>query len=110
MTIVADDFSPIYAGDLGTPFAPQFLYKDGSPVDLTGATINMIMVDAEGNIKIAAGNWTIDVATNGQAHYSYAASDVSTPGSWTLYITISINNLPKHADTKQLEILPVPTA
>lgn len=110
MAIVADDYSPIYVGDIGSPFAPQILYKDGSPVDLTGATISMIMVDTEGNTKTAAGTWTIDVAVKGQAHYVYAASDVNTPGSWTLYITISIGGKTVHADTKQLEILPVPTA
>lgn len=108
-TIIADDYSPIFCGDTGAPFDPVFLHKDGSAVDLTGATISMIMEDAEGNTKTALGIWTITDAANGQASYSYASTDVNTAGNWTLYITITVGGKPKHTDTKQLEILAVPT-
>lgn len=104
MTIIADDFSPIYCGDTGAPFDPVFLRKDGSAEDLTGATITMIMEDAEGNSKTAAGTWTITNAANGQASYSYASTDVNTAGNWTLYITITVGGKPLTADTKNLEI------
>lgn len=109
MTIIADDYSPVYCGDTGAPFDPVFVHKDGTAVDLTGATITMIMVDAEGNTKTAAGTWIITNAANGQASYSYASTDVAVAGNWTLYITITINSKPVHADTKQLEILAAPT-
>lgn len=109
MAIIADDFSPIMVGDIGAPFDPVFVHKDGTVEDLTGATITMIMEDAEGNVKTAAGIWTITNASGGQASYSYAASDVNTAGNWTLYITITVGGKSKHTDTKQLEILAAPT-
>ena len=109
MAVIADDFSPIFCGDVGAAFAPQFIHEDGSPVDLTGATISMVMQETSGITKVAAGTWTIDIAANGQAHYSYNAADVDTAGSWTLYIAISISGKPTHADVKQLEIKNVPT-
>lgn len=114
---MADDYSPIYQGDQGTPFAPQFLHADGSPVSLSGATITMKMqltdaigpiVDVVGTVITCAGTWTIDDATNGKAHYQYQSADVASPGVWNLYITITISGVPVHADTKQLVILPAP--
>lgn len=107
--IIADDFSPILCGDTGAPFDPLFLHKDGSVVDLTGATISMIMEDSEGNVKIAMGTFTVTNAAGGQASYSYAASDVNTAGSWTLYIAITIGGKPIHADKKTLNIEALPT-
>lgn len=109
MTIVADDFSPIYQHDTGAEFRPQFLHKDGSAMDLTGATITMIMQDSEGNVKAAAGFWTVDNTLTGQTHFDFDAADVDTAGNWTLFIAIAINSKTVHADTKQLQILPVPT-
>lgn len=111
MAIVADDFSPISVGDIGTPFATQFLHKDGSPVPLSGATITMTMEDIEGNVTTCSttspNNWVIDDATNGKAHRQWSASDVSLSGNFTLRITITIGGLPVTADAKQLEILPL---
>lgn len=109
MAIVADDYSPVYCGDVGAPFNPQFLHKDGSAFNLSGATITMIMVDSEGNAKNAAGIWTITNASTGQTSYAYAANDVAVAGNWTLYITVTINSKPVTADTKQLEIMAKPT-
>ena|SRR5580765_877627 len=98
-TITADDYSPIAQGDVGAPFSIQFLHKnDGTPVNLTGATITMKMQEAEGALKICTGSWVIDSAINGQAHYNYSAADVSTVGNWSLYITITIGGASVHAD------------
>lgn len=122
MSILADDDSPVFVGDTGAPFAPQFLHKDGTPVNLTGATITMklqqiisigTVAESVGVVKTAAGTWTIDDAMNGKAHYVYAAGDVDTPGTWNRYITITIGGLPLHADDgagnpKPLVIEPAP--
>lgn len=105
---MADDFSPIRVGDTGAPFAPQFLYGDGTPVNLSGATISMIMFDGY-TAKAGAGSWTIDDAVNGKAHYTYDAADVNKDADWQLYITITVGGKPVHADMKKLLILPVPT-
>lgn len=106
-----DDFSPIYVGDTGAPFNPIFVHGDGSLVDLTGATITMKMVlqNNPASIQVCSGTWTIATpATSGQASYAYSAADVATTGIWELYITITINSKPIHADYKLLEILYAP--
>lgn len=105
-----DDYSPVYCGDVGAPFAPQFTHKDGTLVNLSGATITMKMEKQNdpSNIKVCAGIWTIDNAANGQAHYQWQAADVNTVGMWALFIKITIGGFPVHADQKPLEILPAP--
>jgi len=105
---MSDDFSPIFVGDVGAACSPQFSHKDGSPFVLTGATISMKMEDLSGDIKICTGTWVIDDPVNGLTHYQYSASDVNTAGIWSLYITITINNEPVHADIKQLLIQAAP--
>lgn len=105
---VIEDYSPIYRGDTGSPLIPQFSYKDGSAVNLTGATITMKMEDSGGNVKTALGIWTIDDAINGLAHYNYASTDVDEVGMWTLFITVTIGGKPVHADERLLEIIQAP--
>jgi hypothetical protein len=106
---MADDYSPIYCGDLASPLSVQFLHKDGTAHDLTGATISMKMLSMDGAAtKTCAGTWTIDDATNGQAHYGYASTDVDTAGNWQLYIKIVNDDGQIHADPKVLSIFPVP--
>ena len=117
-----EDFSPIYVGDTGAPFNQIFLRKDGSPENLTGATISMKMqqvisigtvAEPTGVVKTASGTWLIDDAANGITHYIYASGDVDTAGTWNLYIVITIGGKPLHGDNgngspKQLVILPAP--
>jgi hypothetical protein len=105
-----DDYSPVYCGDLGSPFAIQFLHKDGTPVNLAYATISMKMENQDSplTVKTCSGTWTIDDAINGKAHYQWQTADVSTVGMWMLYVKITIGGLPVTADPKILEILPVP--
>jgi hypothetical protein len=117
---ISDDFSPIYQNDTGAPFAPQFLHTDGSPVNLSGATITMKMqqvtyigaVPELGTVidcsNTSPNNWVIDDAANSKAHRQWNAEDVATAGTWNLHITITIGGLPVHADVKQLVILPAP--
>jgi hypothetical protein len=102
-----DDFSPIKVGATGETFAPQFLHKDGTPVNLSGATISMIMFDGY-TAKAGAGTWIIDDAANGKAHYLYDAADVAKDADWQLFIAITIGGKPIYADVKNLLILPVP--
>jgi hypothetical protein len=105
---IINDFTPIWVGDTGAPFISHFSHQDGSLVNLTGSTISMKMEDSGGNIKICLGTWTIDDAINGLAHYSYASTDVDTPGVWTLFITITTGGKPLHCDEKLLEIRKAP--
>ena len=108
MTVVIDDFSPMYVGDTLIPFAPIFQHRDGSNFDLTGATLSMKMLSATGT-KVCSGVWVIDNATSGKAHYPWQAGDVDTAGIWTLYVEITVGGQFVHADTKTLEIKAVPS-
>jgi hypothetical protein len=109
MTAIIEDYSPVSVGDTGAPCAPVFMHKDGTPVDLTNATISMIMVSEFGDVIHCAGQWTIDNAQSGQAHYQYQDVDVAKDGMWELFITITINGRPLHGDKKLLLIEQVPS-
>lgn len=111
MTTIVEDYSPLYVGDTQVSFAPVFQHKDGSAVNLLGATFGMKMVNEDVPVvttKTCSGSWVIDDAANGKAHYQWQSADVNTPGTWTLYITITIGGLPVHPDPKIVEILAVP--
>jgi hypothetical protein len=108
---VHEDYTPIYQGDTGTPFAPVFQKIDPNsgnpvPVPLNGLTLSMKMKEQEtGEIKTCAAAWVIDNATAGQAHYPWQAGDVDTPGIWQVQITCTDSaGKPVHSDVKLLEI------
>jgi hypothetical protein len=122
---IPDDYSPISQGDTGSPFTPQFLHADNSPVNLSGATITMKMqqvtyigaIPELGEVidcsDTAPNDWIIDDESNGRAHRQWSAEDVATAGIRNLYIVITIGGLPVHADdgrgfVKQLVINPAP--
>lgn len=104
MTTIVKDFSPITVGDTLTFYSPQFLHLDGSPVDLTSATLSIVFLSTIGTRKVGTGTWTIDNATAGQAHYHYSATDVNTAGTWTLQVQVLIGGEPAHTDTDMLQI------
>lgn len=104
-----DDYSPMYRGDTGTPWAIVVQYKNGTAYNLTGATFAMKMESVPfKNLKTCTGLWTIQDAVNGKASYSWQAADVSDVGNWNLYVSITIGGKTIHADPKSLTILPAP--
>lgn len=103
MTVI-EDYSPIKVGDTGAIFAPVFQRKDGSYVNLTGATISAKAVMGATVKTWNTASWVIDNAVGGLAHYPYQAADVNTAGAWMIYTVVTIGGLPIHADTKILEI------
>lgn len=109
---ITDDFSPMLAGDTSVFFAPVFKHKgDGSPVPLSDVTISMKMQNRQlGLTTICSGEWTIDDAVNGQAHYQWQTADVATPGLWTLFVALTntITGGFVHADSRSLLILEAP--
>lgn len=115
LALVADNYSPVTEGDTLIPFTPQFgQYVNGvlQAYDLTGLTITMKMQNANDTsiVQNQAGTWTIDNAAQGQAHYTYGAADVATPGIWTLFIklTNSVSGAFVHTFVKTLEIEAAP--
>lgn len=108
ITPVVDDYTPVYVADTGEVFAPQFLHRySNTPVDLNGAVLSTRMTNQYGVVKVwNASMWVINSAANGIAYYIYQASDVDTPGMWTVQVQININGEIIHADPKLLQILP----
>jgi hypothetical protein len=103
---VADDYSPMYTGDVLVPLAVQFSHTDGSAIDLTGATLALVMESSAGVRQLGSGTWTIDNAAAGQAHYAWSSADVATAGTWTIQVSITIGGQTEHCDPKLLTILP----
>lgn len=101
---MVDDFSPIYVGDTGATFAPVFQYANGTLYPLSGMSISMSMRNKTGTIKTCSGAWTINTATS-VASYAYESTDVDTAGTWTMFIVLTLNGKPVHAQKKTLEIL-----
>ena len=106
-TPVTEDFSPVFVGDTGSILSAQFLDNENNPIPRAGATIGMKMQNGA-TLNVCAGSWTIDDATNGLAHYAYQSADVSTPGTWMLYVTVTVGGKPRHMDPRQLVILSAP--
>jgi hypothetical protein len=75
-------------GDRLVPLRFRLVNADGTPIDLTGATVTLKMVrDLDGVVKVTAGPCTIeDPPTAGQGFYQWAAPDVDTAGLFWVYI------------------------
>lgn len=59
------------------------ILSDGAPVNLTGSTVTFYMRPVNSStLKVAGGAATVDGATTGDVHYSWAAADVDTVGSY----------------------------
>lgn len=102
---MADDYSPLYQTDTLVPLSCQFNTTSGTAVNLTNATITLVLSSANQR-KTGTGTWTISNASAGQAYYDWSAADVATPGTWTLQIEIAVGGQSQHFDPKPLVIVP----
>jgi hypothetical protein len=70
-------------GDAGSTTPDTFLEKgNGTPVNLTGATVKFIMREiGAGSAKVNAAATVVDAAT-GQVRYSWTTNDLDTPSSY----------------------------
>lgn len=71
-------------GDTSPAFECIFKDGNGSPVDLTGATVIFKMrLAPAGAVKIAAGSMgAVGSAVNGRQKYGWSATDVDTKGTY----------------------------
>lgn len=104
--MATEDYSPKYTGDTLDSLVVQFQYKDGSPINLTSATLGIVMVSSTGIRQVGTGTWTIDGAAAGQAHYDWSSADVATAGTWTIQVSFTVSGQTEHCDPKTLIILP----
>lgn len=57
--------------------------KDGSAVDLTGATVKVYIKNSStGTVKVNGQTCTITDATNGKCKYTWGATDLDTAGDY----------------------------
>lgn len=69
-------------GDAGTKIRATLLDRDGSPVDLTGCSVRFIMrAPSAAGAKVDAPA-AIEDAAAGTVAYTWAASDLDTPGTY----------------------------
>lgn len=102
--MAVDDYSPMYVGDLAPAFSAQFSNRDGTAMNLTGASFSLVMLDSNNTRQIGQGTWVIDSATGGQAHYNWASADTAVPGLWMIQVSITISGQTQHCDPKPLTI------
>jgi len=74
----------ISRGDTLVPFEPQIMKSATDPFKLNGYTVEVTMVDGNGEIK-GGGLMTIDNAEAGQCHYDFEESEVAVPGTYALH-------------------------
>lgn len=98
MTLVVDDFSPIFVGDT-SPLYPVF--QTGAGVfDLTGLTggtngqagcsFTMTMHNqADGSIYTPIGTWSILDGPNGKTQFTWNAADTATASTFVIVISIA---------------------
>lgn len=92
--------SPMLRGATGPPL--QFAIQDDnlSPLNITGATMNpLIIKNVLTNVEqVGAGTWSIYNGTAGIAQYILNAADTATVGTYNLYISFSLSGLTYECD------------
>lgn len=102
---MADDYLPMYVGDTLNPLSVQFQCADRSAINLTSATLTLVLA-AGGTSQVGTGIWTIDDAAAGQAHYDWSDADVAVAGTYQLQVKITIGGKSVHTDPKPWILTP----
>jgi hypothetical protein len=89
-----------------TAYPPTFTLKaNGVPVDITGATVIMLMLNGA-TLKTPA--LTVVSALGGQVRPTFAAGDVDTPGLWSVkFQVIFADTTQATFPNGQAELLPI---
>ncbi|MBF6588918.1 MAG: hypothetical protein IVW57_00120 [Ktedonobacterales bacterium] len=77
--------SPWQVGQTLPVWTPTWTYDNGSPVNLTGATLSLLIVNVTTGVVLAgAGTFTVVNGSLGQAQYAWATADCAEPGQYVL--------------------------
>lgn len=75
------------------PFEYDITYDDGTPVDLTGATVVMNMIlDGATSFTVDSGSCTIVNATEGSIRYQWVSPETDVPGMYRIEFIITFNS------------------
>ncbi len=107
MTLIPEDYSPRYVGDLAQDECMQFADGAGEPFHLDTVDLTMMQVtfmnEATGTIRTGAGTFAFvnpDDATNGIVWYTWAADDVALAGLFQVQVAVPFNSLADQAAVK----------
>lgn len=81
----------IKQNDTSPAIKHQLLDEEGSPIDLTGASVSFHMVDSDGSVKVNT-SASIDNAGNGEVSYSWSAGDTDTEGVYKAEWEVDFGN------------------
>ncbi len=75
-------------GDTKPPLAATIARVNGTPVDLTGATVQLVYWPVSGGAPVYR-SMTITDAPNGKVTYQWIADDTATAGRFRFYVKIT---------------------
>ena len=88
------------------PYLEFEITQDGSPVDLTGATVKFYMKDSTtGSVKINGAACTIIDAVKGKCRYSWTGSDTNTVATYLGEVEVTFADGKIQTGFKQLSII-----
>ena len=79
--------SPWFVGQTLPSWELTLVDTENAAVDLTGATMAVLITNAEGVQTTGAGTWDVTNPTAGIAIYAWAAADSATAGQCSLQVT-----------------------
>ena len=110
-TIVQEDFSPRYTGDLSHPLLHQFVDATGAVFDLTGVNPALMTFTMRSHVsgvtRAGQGSWAFTSlqASAGQAVYTWAAADVAVEGMHDIQASVPFADGTQHFKIRELQFL-----
>lgn len=83
------------------------LTKDGSPWDLTGATVTLYFKRPDGTTFSKTGS-LLNSGLNGQVYYDCTTTDLDQAGNWTRAWKIVVGGVTDYATPVQFTVLAAP--
>lgn len=87
-------------GDRLPALAATLKQSDGTPVNLTGATVVLYMADSTGSLKIDGASVTVVSAAAGTVSYAWGATDTDTDGNFSAEFVVTIGGLEQTVPSK----------
>ena len=97
---MADDLNMWVGNRL--PAASDTITIDGSPVDLTGASVKFMMREESSSTLKVNASATVVSAVGGQVRYDWAAADVDTKGEYRAWFRVTLSG--KDQDTPEFTV------
>lgn len=97
----------LHVGDVGVPFEVTPLEADGTPLDLSNATLfEYRFQKPDGSFFTRTGTWVV-VDGEGVVRYYFAADDLDQNGTWGFQLRIEFDDgdVIVYSDTVKIKIL-----